>query len=716
MSGWSVDVPADGTSATLYKLGEEPAVSMATMAVWESATKGAFDTLVRRFMTLEDVRAEEEVKEILFGETGKQYAAAILSPWFRDLKDNARTDYIIAKFVGPNDPSGQLLNIFAGELESGVTDLVKEYHRWLKDRIDRIGPNTRSQFTDELYDLLDPTNLQNDAENVYYNLQLITEENYDFWNPTSVQKGILTSTTVGTQISYTLTNPKQFSGVKNNLGDAFFYFIVAFCTFRRLYIGNQLKLAYDYLLKTLIPLSVKWLQLSEKKEKTQYFLIDSIGNRLNEVVEFENVSPISDTMFDQTFPNLLNGTSNLTIGTDNYDIKLAHTWENLARGFFYAEYNQTTPTNNRQNFDTTDTYDIECKESALEYLRSNPYREEFFEGHDTLWNAVNNVFRNRWELVSGAVSCDGSPESFVKENSDRIWKEFKKMKEAGKKSFGVGRNLLDIPSFSGVAPFVSHWFESARLQAYIQKQREDSRSSKRRRTERADFGEEYEEETYSSNWPSERMHFSKMQREIEVKRIVNLIALLMIAPSKDEFWYKNTESTRPDNQFMFKTCAKRWFGNYTQKKKVNYGGNRKGVALCEHVVLQGVNIDCASLSLNDAFENLASVININETSGHVKFANNTEKLFGDRFEDDKTKLTPTSTSSIPMARQEEKEIEEFTLLPASNERPTHEVFISDKFWVVGASPTLITCAGKIALNIIQSIQMAVANAQLQDPN
>ena len=349
-------------------------------------------------------------------------------------------------------------------------------------------------------------------------------------------------------------------------------------------------------------------------------------------------------------------------------------------------------------------------------MKENPYQEDFFEGFETLWNTVRNLYRNRWELVSGAVSCDGSPESFVKENSDRIWKEFKKMKEAGKKSFGVGRNLVDMPSFSGVAPFVSHWFESARLQAYIQKQKEDSRSSKRRRTERADFGEEYEEETYSSNWPAERMHFSKMQREIEVKKIVNLIALMLVAPPSNEFWYKNTDSKRPDNDHMFQTCAKRWFGNYTQKKKVVYDNNCKGVALCEHVVLQGVNIDCASLSLTDAFESLSSVFDLNEDGGHTRFADMTEHFFAVRFLEDKNKLRPATSPSIPMAPTQEKEIEEFTLLPAANERPVHEVFISAEHWVIGASPTLVTCAGKIALSLIRDMRLGRVNCQLQNPN
>ena len=343
MSGWCANVLDNGTLATLYKLGEEPAVSMGTMAVWESATKGAFDTLVRRFMSLEDVRAEEEVKEILFGETGKQFAAAILTPWFKDLKDNARTDYIIAKFVGPNDPSGQLLNIFAGDFNTGVGNLVSEYHRWLKFHIDNMRGNRKSRYANQLYQLLQENNLHDDAEHVYQDFQQRVELRYATWKPSATSKGNLKHPDSAPN-TYTLEN-KRDTVSKNNLGDSFFYFVIAFCNFRRLYTATSSatdlkKTAFDFLVKTLVPTTVKWLNLSKtNEENSQYYLTTTTGHQTDEAVEFDNVEPLSNTNFEIEHSGIITNplglpSDELLIESDTYHITLAPSWENLARGFF----------------------------------------------------------------------------------------------------------------------------------------------------------------------------------------------------------------------------------------------------------------------------------------------------------------------------------------------------------------------------------------------
>ena len=82
MSGWCADVDDEGKKVTLYKQGKSWPFCR-NLAVWQSILS-AFETLVRRFLTLEEAASSRSSK--LFEVAPAHLSSCFCSLFQRDIK------------------------------------------------------------------------------------------------------------------------------------------------------------------------------------------------------------------------------------------------------------------------------------------------------------------------------------------------------------------------------------------------------------------------------------------------------------------------------------------------------------------------------------------------------------------------------------------------------------------------------------------------------
>ena len=129
------------------------------------------------------------------------------------------------------------------------------------------------------------------------------------------------------------------------------------------------------------------------------------------------------------------------------------------------------------------------------------------------------------------------------------------------------------------------------------------------------------------------------------------------------------------------------------------------------MVNQKLFVNAAAASLNEAFEDVGKYMKLDEASKFSLFAEIAKNTFKQKYNElaaSSASTPPSSMFSGPAIDEAavytvDPSVLELTLLPASDGNDRGEVFVPDWCWVVGASPTLLTCACAIVLQYVRQL-------------